>query len=178
VDSNGDGKIDDLDRVFFGTTLPAFEYNVKIEAFYKNFDLSIFGSGVAGRSGFDAYTFYNNFVRGRENAGPGVFNAWTPQNTGSRIPALSLSDANNETRASDYFNVNTSYFKLRNVQLGYAIDSKAIEKIRLQRLRVYVMAENLFLIKSKQFAGPDPERVDVNAIPIPRTFTVGLNVSF
>ncbi|UON84276.1 TonB-dependent receptor [Dyadobacter chenwenxiniae] len=178
VDSNGDGRIDDLDRVFFGTTLPAFEYNLKVEAFYKNFDLSIFGSGVAGRSGFDAYTFYNNFVRGRENAGPGVFDAWTPQNTSSRIPALSLSDANNETRASDYFNVNTSYFKLRNVQLGYAIDSKAIEKIRLQRLRVYIMAENLFLIKSKQFAGPDPERVDINAIPIPRTITVGVNVSF
>lgn len=178
VDTNGDGRIDDLDRVFFGTTLPAFEYNLKVEAFYKNFDLSIFGSGVAGRAGFDAYTFYNNFIRGRENSGPGVFDAWTPQNSGSKIPALSLSDANNETRASDYFNVNTSYFKLRNVQLGYAIDSKAIEKIKLQRLRVYLMAENLFLIKSKQFAGPDPERVDVNAIPIPRTITVGLNVSF
>jgi hypothetical protein len=178
VDTNGDGRIDDLDRVFFGTTLPAFEYNLKIEAFYKNFDLAIFGSGVAGRSGFDAYTFYNNFIRGRENSGPGVFEAWTPQNTSSKIPALSLSDANNETRASDYFNVNTSYFKLRNVQLGYAVDSKLIEKIKLQRLRVYVMAENLFLIKSKEFAGPDPERADINVIAIPRTITVGLNVSF
>jgi TonB-linked SusC/RagA family outer membrane protein len=178
VDSNGDGKIDDLDRVFFGTTLPAFEYNVKVEAFYKNFDLSIFGSGIAGRKGFDSYTFYNNFIRGRDNVGPGVFDAWSPSNTGSRIPALSLSDPNNETRSSDYFNVNTSYFKLRNVQLGYALSSDLVQKIKLQRIRVYVMAENLFLIKSKSFAGPDPERTDINAIPIPRTITAGLNISF
>ena len=178
VDTNGDGRIDDLDRVFFGTTLPAFEYNLKVEVFYKNFDLSVFGSGIAGRKGFDSYTFYNNFVRGRENVGPGVFDAWSTTNTGSKIPALSLSDSNNETRTSDYFNVNTSYFKLRNVQLGYAINSAFVEKIKLQRVRVYLMAENLFLVKSKSFLGPDPERTDINAIPIPRTLTVGLNVSF
>ncbi|MDQ6478245.1 TonB-dependent receptor [Dyadobacter sp. LHD-138] len=178
VDTNGDGRIDDLDRVFFGTTLPAFEYNLKIEVFYRNFDLSVFGSGIAGRKGFDSYTFYNNFIRGRDNVGPGVFDAWSTTNTGSKIPALSLSDANNETRTSDYFNVNTSYFKLRNIQLGYAINSEFVQKIKLQRIRVYLMAENLFLIKSKSFLGPDPERMDINAIPIPRTLTVGLNVSF
>jgi hypothetical protein len=178
VDTNSDNRIDDLDRVFFGTTLPAFEYNLKVEAFYKSFDFSIFGSGIAGRKGFDIYTFYNNFIRGRENVGPGVFDAWSPTNTGSKIPALSLSDANNETRSSDYFNVNTSYFKLRNVQLGYALNSELTQKIKLQRVRMYLMAENLFLIKSKQFTGPDPERTDINAIPIPRTFTFGLNISF
>ncbi len=178
VDTNGDKRIDDLDRVFFGTTLPAFEYNLKVEAFYKSFDFSIFGSGIAGRKGFDIYTFYNNFIRGRENVGPGVFDAWSPTNTGSKIPALSLSDANNETRSSDYFNVNTSYFKLRNIQLGYALSPELVQKIKLQRVRMYLMAENLFLIKSKQFSGPDPERTDINAIPIPRTFTFGLNISF
>ena len=178
LDTNGDGRIDDLDRVFFGTTLPAFEYNLKVEVFYKNFDLSVFGSGIAGRKGFDSYTFYNNFIRGRDNVGPGVFDAWSPTNTSSKIPALSLSDSNNETRTSDYFNVNTSYFKLRNIQLGYAINAGFAEKIKLQRIRLYVMVENLFLIKSKSFLGPDPERTDINAIPIPRTVTVGLNVSF
>ena len=178
VDTNGDGVINDDDRVFFGTTLPAFEYNLRLEGFYKGFDLSIFGSGISGRSGFDSYTFYNNFIRGRDNVGPGVFNAWTPTNTGSRIPTLSLSDVNGETRTSDYFFVSTSYFKLRNVQLGYTINSALIQKIKLQRLRLYVMGENLFLIKSSSFQGPDPERVDVNAIPIPRTVTAGINVSF
>ena len=178
VDTNNDGEINDLDRVFFGTTLPAFEYNLKLEVYYKNFDLSVFGSGIAGRKGFDIYTFYNNFIRGRENVGPGVFDAWTPTNTGSTIPALSLSDVNNETRTSDYFNVNTSYFKLRNIQLGYNLSSESIQKIGLSRLRLFAMIDNLFLVKSGEFIGPDPERTDINAIPIPRSFTFGLNVSF
>lgn len=178
VDTNSDGEINDLDRVFFGTTLPAFEYNLKLEVYYKNFDLAVFGSGIAGRKGFDIYTFYNNFIRGRENVGPGVFNAWTPANSGSTIPALSLSDVNNETRTSDYFNVNTSYFKLRNIQLGYNLSSESIQKIGLSRLRLFAMIDNLFLVKSGGFIGPDPERTDINAIPIPRSFTFGLNVSF
>jgi TonB-linked SusC/RagA family outer membrane protein len=177
-DLNGDGKIDALDQEFFGTMLPTLEYGTRIELGYKNFDFSIFGSGIAGRTGFDPYTFYNNFIRGRENVGPGVFSAWTPQNTASRIPALTLSDGNNETRTSDYFNVNTSYFKIRNVQLGYTFHKDVIGKLGLTSLRLYGMVENVFWIKSKSFLGPDPERIDVNTIPVPRTFTFGLNVSF
>lgn len=177
-DLNGDGKIDALDQEFFGTTLPGLEYGTRIEIGYKRFDFSIFGSGVTGRTGFDPYTFYNNFIRGRDNVGPGVFDAWTPQNTSSRIPALTLSDGNNETRTSDYFNVNTSYYKIRNIQLGYTFPKDAVSKFGLTSLRLYGMAENVFWLKSKRFLGPDPERIDVNTIPVPRTFTFGLNVSF
>ncbi|GAA4466497.1 TonB-dependent receptor [Nibrella saemangeumensis] len=178
VDTNNDGQINDDDRVWIGTTLPAFEYNIRVDAYYKNFDFSLFGSGIAGRTGFDSYTFYNNFIRGRDNVGPGVFNAWSATNTSSRIPALSLSDVNGETRTSDYFFVNTGYWKLRNIQLGYTLNSTLVEKVRLQRLRLFVMADNLFLLKGNSFQGPDPERTDINAIPIPRTYTAGINVSF
>jgi len=178
VDLNNDGVINSLDQEFFGTTLPGFNYGVRVDIGYKNFDFSFFGSGVAGRTGFDPYTFYNNFIRGRDNVGPGVFNAWTPQNTSSTIPALTLSDSNGETRTSDYFNVNTSYFKLRNIQLGYSLPESVIGKVGgMQKLRVYLMAENLFWIKSSSFQGPDPERIDVNTIPVPRVLTFGVNVS-
>ncbi len=177
-DLNGDGKIDALDQTFFGTSLPGLEYGTRINLGYKNFDFSVFGSGITGRTGFDNYTYLNNFIRGRDNIGPGVFNAWTPQNTSSKIPALTLADANNETRNSDYFNVNTSYFKIRNVQLGYTFHKEIIGKLGLSSLRLYAMVENVFWIKSKTFLGPDPERVDINNIPVPRTFTGGLNVSF
>lgn len=177
-DLNGDGKIDALDQEFFGTMLPALEYGTRINIGYKNFDFSIFGSGITGRTGFDGYTYINNFIRGRENVGPGVFNAWTSQNTSSRIPALTLADANNETRQSDYFNVNTSYFKIRNVQLGYTFHKELIGKVGLSSLRMYGMVENVFWLKSKSFQGPDPERVSADQIPVPRTFTFGLNVSF
>ncbi len=174
VDVNSDGAINDLDRTWIGTTLPALEYGARVDVAYNKFDLSIFGSGVAGREGFDVYTVFNNLMRSRENVGPGVFNSWTPQNTNTNVPALTLKDNNAEGRTSDYFIVNTSYFKLRNLQLGYTISPKSI----FTSVRVFGMAENLFWIKSKKYLSPDPERIDLDPIPIPKTFTIGLNASF
>lgn len=174
VDVNGDNKIDDLDRTWIGTTLPKLEYGVRIDLTYKKFDASIFGSGVAGKTGFDVYTLFNNLMKGRENVGPGVFNAWTPTNTNTNVPALTLKDNNGEGRTSDYFIVNTSYFKMRNIQLGYSITPKSV----FSRLRVYAMAENLFWFKSKSYLSPDPERIDLDPVPIPKTFTFGINASF
>ncbi len=178
-DLNGDKKVDALDQKFLGTLLPALEYSLRIELNYKNFDLAIFGSGVAGKTGYCPYIQMNNFVRGRDNGAPGLFNAWSPTNTGSTIPALTLSDNNSEFRTSDYFMVNASYFKLRNIQLGYKVPETTLKKIGVVKsLRVYAMADNVFWITSKDWQGPDPERTDVNSIPIPRTLSFGVNVSF
>ena len=174
VDINSDGVINDLDRSWIGTTLPALEYGVRLDLSYKKFDLSIFGSGVSGREGFDVYTLFNNLMKSRENVGPGVFNGWTPQNTNTNVPSLTLKDNNQEGRTSDYFIVNTSYFKMRNIQLGYNVMPKAI----FSRLRFYAMAENLFWFKSKSYLSPDPERIDLDPVPIPKTFTFGINASF
>ena len=176
-DLNGDDKIDALDQDFLGTTLPKLEYGLKFEMNYKDFDLAVFGSGVAGKTAFDPYIFYNDFVRGRDNVGAGVFNAWTPQNTNTTVPALSLSDANNETRTSDYYFVNASYFKLRNLSLGYTLPASTTNKIGIERLRVYFMADNLLWFSTKDFKGPDPERTDVNMIPVPTTLSFGVNIS-
>ncbi len=174
VDINKDNVINDLDRTWIGTTLPDLEYGIRIDANYKKFDLSIFGSGIAGREGFDVYTVFNNLMRSRENVGPGVFNGWTPQNTNTNVPATTLKDNNNEGRTSDYFIVSTSYFKLRNVQLGYSLEKNSV----FSRLRFFVMAENLFWFKSKDHLSPDPERIDLGPIPVPKIFTFGINASF
>ena len=174
VDINNDGVINDLDRTWIGTQLPLMEYGTRIDLTYKKFDASIFGSGVAGKKGFDVYTLYNNLMKSRENVGPGVFDAWTPQHTNTSIPALTLKDNNNESRTSDYFIVNTSYFKMRNIQLGYSVAPRSV----FTRLRVFAMAENMFWFKSKSYQSPDPERIDLDPVPIPKTFTLGLNASF
>ena len=174
VDINGDKVINDLDRTWIGTTLPKLEYGVRIDLTYKNFDLSLFGSGVAGRKGFDVYTIFNNLMRSREDVGPGVFNGWTPTHTNTNVPALTLKDNNNEGRTSDYFIVSTSYFKMRNMQLGYNLVHKAV----FSRLHFFAMAENLFWFKSKSYLSPDPERIDLDPVPIPKTFTLGINASF
>ena len=174
VDKNKDGKIDALDQDWIGTTLPSLEYGLRVDLTYKNFDLSLFGSGVAGRKGFDVYTLFNNLMKSRENVGPGVFNGWTPTHTNTNVPALTLKDNNNEGRTSDYFIVNTSYFKMRNIQLGYNLVTKSV----FSRLRFYLMAENLFWFKSSKYLSPDPERIDLDPVPIPKTFTFGINASF
>jgi TonB-linked SusC/RagA family outer membrane protein len=174
VDVNGDGKIDANDQTWIGTTLPSLEYGVRVDLTYKNFDMSIFGSGVAGRSGFDFYSLYNQLMRSRENVGPGVFDGWTPTHTNTHVPALTLKDNNNEARTSDYFMVSTAYFKMRNIQLGYSLKPNKV----FTRLRLFAMAENLFWFKSKDYLSPDPERIDVNPVPIPKTFTFGINASF
>jgi len=174
VDINNDKVINDLDRTWIGTTLPKVEYGVRVDLTYKKFDLSLFGSGVAGRAGFDVYTLFNNLMKSRENVGPGVFKGWTAQNTNTNVPALTLKDNNNEGRTSDYFIVSTSYFKMRNIQLGYNVTPKAV----FSRLRFFAMAENLFWFKSKSYQSPDPERIDLDPVPIPKTYTIGINASF
>ena len=177
VDLNGDGIIDADDRDFIGTTLPALEYGIGVNLNYKSFDFAIFGSGVTGRIGQDPYIFWNNFTQGRENAGLGVLNAWTPENTNTDIPALSL--AFNDTQTSDYLFRNNSYFKIRNMQLGYSLPESLLEKVSgLGSARAYVQGENLFWFTPKNYIGSDPERTDVNRIPVPSVYSLGLSISF
>ncbi|MFA9391591.1 MAG: SusC/RagA family TonB-linked outer membrane protein [Prolixibacteraceae bacterium] len=178
VDLNNDSIINALDQKFIGNTLPRLEYSLRVDLNYKNFDFSVFGSGLAGRYSFDDFRFFNNLIRGRENGGVGLLDAWNEENSNSTIPALTLTDKNNETRPSDYFYVNSSYFKLRNLSLGYSFSPEASSKIGLEKVRIYIMADNLFWIDTKEFTGPDPERQGSNGIPVPTSFTVGLNVTF
>lgn len=177
VDINEDGVINSNDRTFIGTTLPKLEYGINISLAYKNFDFSLFGSGVTGRIGVDPYIYWNNFVQGRENAGPGTLNAWTPTNTDTDVPSLSL--AQNDTQTSDYLFRNNSYFKLRNLQIGYSLPEKLVNKSGfITNCRVYAQGENLFWITPKGYIGSDPERTDVNRIPVPTTLSLGVNFNF
>lgn len=178
VDLNGDGKINADDRDWLGTALPKFEYGIRVDLSYRNFDFSMFGSGVSGRYNFVDYIFLNNFLNTRENRGPGVLNAWTAQNTSSKTPALTLLDRNTETKASDYLFVNTSYFKMRNIQLGYNFSPAIIKSLRMSQLRLYLMGENVFWFKNKEYQISDPELPNFNLIPIPTSVTFGVNITF
>ncbi|MDI5896922.1 SusC/RagA family TonB-linked outer membrane protein [Flavobacterium yafengii] len=177
VDINGDGVINSNDRTFIGSTLPKLEYGINISLAYKNIDFSIFGSGVAGRVGVDPYIYWNNFVQGRDNAAPGTLNAWTPTNTNTDVPSLSL--AHNDTQISDYILRNNSYFKVRNMQIGYSLSDELVQKSGfITSCRIYAQGENLFWFTPKGYIGSDPERTDVNRIPVPTTFSLGVNFNF
>ena len=178
-DLDGNDTVNVLDQTWLGNTLPKVEYGIRIELNYKNFDFAIFGSGVAGQTGYDPVKYLNSFINTRNNFGPGVLNAWTPQNPHSSIPALSISDLNFEERASNFYYVNTSYFKIRDVSLGYNLPLNLAHMVKMQGLRLYVAGQNLKAFKHKAFLSKDPERANSFALwPKPTSYTVGLNASF
>lgn len=178
VDINNDGVINSNDRTFIGSTQPKLEYGINISLAYKNIDMSIFGSGVTGRKGVDPYIYWNNFVQGRENVGPGTLNAWTPTNTNTSIPSLTTNNTD-YANMSDYLLRNNSYFKVRNIQIGYTLPESITDKTGfITHCRIYAQGENLFWFTPKGYIGSDPERTDINRIPVPTTLSLGVNFNF
>jgi TonB-linked SusC/RagA family outer membrane protein len=181
-DLNGDGKIDAYDQTWLGTTLPKFEYGINLEVTYKGIlTLSAFINGVGGKKIWDGTKWDQTRVYPSMNFGTHVFDAWTPQNPGSHLAALTLADPNNEGRSSDYMYVKGDYAKLRNLQLTYSLPGTITQKLRMERLSIYVMGENLFAIYHNKGAdrmyAPDPEKPYLE-YPLTRNYTVGLNVTF
>lgn len=180
-DLDGDGRITEADQDWIYDPTPDFTYGLNVYLQYRDFDFSMFWQGAAGQdviSDFKKQTdLWSGLNIGFLNKGERLLNAWTPLNPGSDIPALTRSDANNEKRVSTYFVEDGSYLKLRNVQLGYVLPSKLSKKIRMQKLRFYVSAQNVLTIKSRKFTGVDPENPNFG-YPISTNVTFGLNVTF
>ena len=186
-DLNGDGKIDQLDQTWLGTTNPKLIFGVTGELSYKNFSLTLFVTGVQGVLVNDLAKQEKNSFLGLVagmNKGVSLLDAWTPQNTGSTIPMLSFSNNNSENRSSDYTIVNGSYVKLQMAQLNYNIPPEILSRIKLQSVRVFCSGENLLLIFQRKgtaaFTGPDPEVPPTisTGYPKPVKVTFGCDISF
>jgi len=145
---------------------------------YKAFNLSFFFQGVQGGLVYNSYKYLTDFtsLAPGSNWGTRTLDAWTPENTKSTIPALTLVNANNEGRYSSYFLESGSYLKLRDIQLAYNLKN-IFPKLKLQRAKVYVQATDLLKFKSASYTGPDPENPG-NAYPIPTVTTIGINFSY
>ena len=186
-DINGDGYVNDQDRCIIGDPNPDFAMGLTLTAYYKNWSLSTFFSGEFG---FDIYNgtrkqiefmTYGNLYT---NRGTDVLNAWTPENTGASIPALTTIDDNNEMRMSTYFVEDGSYFKCKYIKLGYRFDQSWLQTLGLTAMNIYGQVENVFT--ATKYSGLDPEvplgvygaRIDNGPYPRARTFSLGLNLSF
>ena len=186
-DINGDGIVNDNDRCIIGDPNPDFAMGLTLTAYYKNWSLSTFFSGEFG---FDIYNgtrkqiefmTYGNLYT---NRGTGVLDAWTPENTGATIPALTTIDDNNEMRMSTYFVEDGSYFKCKYIKLGYRFDQPWLQTLGLNAMNIYGQVENVFT--ATKYSGLDPEvplgvygaRIDNGPYPRARTFSLGLNLSF
>ncbi|TDX00983.1 SusC/RagA family TonB-linked outer membrane protein [Dinghuibacter silviterrae] len=185
VDANGDGKIDNNDRVVETGAFPKFTYGFSFNASYKHFDLNIFAQGSYGNKLFNSlkYTAYNAGTGQNYNMLKGVLGAWSPANPNSNIPIISASDNNgNFSNTSDWYLESGSYLRIKNVTLGYTLPETVAHHLGLAGLRVYVTSNN-FLTFTK-YGGFDPEvgmnqyGVDMGLYPQARSFMGGLNVNF
>ena len=186
-DQNNDGQINDQDRVLLGKNIPT-GFGTFINNFrYKGFDLLVdlqftYGNSVMNlteHSGQDRTDQANSYTRA-------LTEAWTPDNQNTSIAQVRPSYLYYDTRIDSYKVEDGSFIRGRNAAFGYNFDNDLTKKLGLSRLRVYVSAQNYFLIT--KYFGYDPETSTfTNAFsqgiqffdyPKARTFTAGLNVSF
>ena len=180
-DLDKNGVINEADQTWIYDPTPDFTWGLNIYLQYKDFDLTMFWQGVQGVDVISDLKKETDLWSGLNisnlNKGDRLLNAWTPQNNGSNIPAISTMDNNNEKRVSSYFVENGSFAKLRTIQFGYNVPKSVCETLHMARLRAYVSAQNLFTLKSASFTGVDPENPNFG-YPIPVNVTLSINVSF
>ena len=154
-------------------------YGLNLGFNYKDFSVSMFFQGVYGLDVYNSLKRYTDFtsLESGVNYGTRTLEAWTPNNTSSTIPMLSMVNANDEGRQSTYFLENGSYLKLRNIQLSYNLNRFVKNTKFIKGADVYLQASNLFTIKAKSFTGVDPENAS-NAYPRPLVTTIGINLTF
>jgi len=160
IDNDGNGTINFEDRAVVGKALPDFEYGINLNVAYKGFDATAFFAGVAGNSIYNEQKWWSQ--RYDDNANyltTDVF--WTGEGTSNLIPRPQHLDSSlNPTQNSDRYVEKGDYFRLKNLQIGYALPSEVIEKIGLSKLRLYATGQNLFTIT--KYTGLDPEVVGAN----------------
>ncbi|MFD2556254.1 SusC/RagA family TonB-linked outer membrane protein [Sphingobacterium tabacisoli] len=176
-DLNGDKVFDDQDRVikdFSG--LPKVTYGLNVSVAYKSFDFNVVAHGVGGvkqywgNDGFNTFNINEGFLQSKE-----VLNRWTPENKSTEYPRLRNSGSALNTVYSDYWLHNTSFLRIKSMQLGYALPKETSTRFKVERLRVFANLENYFTFT--KFKGYNPENAGV-AYPLMKQWVVGLNVTF
>lgn len=173
------------DKVILGNPIPDFTYGLNIAMQYKDFDLTMFFQGVHGNEIFNQqkYSYYFNYS---DNCVTDVLNAWSPTNKNTNIPVMKTQNTNGgNSLPSEFYVEDGSYFRMKNLQLGYSLPKSVLTKINFNKLRFYAGVQNLFTATS--YSGYDPEvssnalfsrGIDMNSYPNAMTFTFGFNASF
>ncbi|MBK7806086.1 MAG: TonB-dependent receptor [Saprospiraceae bacterium] len=194
-DINNDNIIDDKDRAHLGNPFPDFTYGMQCGVNWKDFDFSVMFQGVQGN---DVYFLFGNFAYETQSRGfnsyADILNRWTPENTNTNIPKVSLDDRNGNRRPSTRFLYDGSYMRVRNISLGYNLKNiLGVEQIT--SCRVYFTVQNAFTFT--KYPGLDPEiqanandtrglglssdlavGIDWGTVPAPRTFVAGVKIDF
>jgi hypothetical protein len=178
-DKNGDGKIDDNDRVFVGSYQPVAYFGVNLGATYKSFDFSL---SIYANVGNKVYNGKKGArVDGRDNVEKDVvYKRWTSANHTQTEPAANTGNQ----LASDYFVESGSFARINNFTVGYTLPTSALDKLKIASLRFFITSQNLFTYKkysgfTAELPGdPISSGIELSSYPTTRTFAAGLNVGF
>ncbi|MFT4094640.1 MAG: TonB-dependent receptor [Niabella sp.] len=187
ADGSPDGVIDGNDRTVIGNPHPDFIYSLSLNASYKRFDISMFFNGSQGNELFDLTRQYTDFYIFPGAVSTRTLDAWSTSNPNSKIPSPGADMPTTEKQSSSYYVQDGSFFRMKNLQIGYTFPVDKMFKDRISNLRLYASVTNLFLIT--KYSGMDPEvsqysstftapGVDMGVYPVPRQFLLGLNVTF
>ncbi len=194
-DLNGNGTLTDSDQAVLGNPIPKFVYGFSAGLNYKNFDLNIVFSGVAGLKLLNSMKFVTLNESTGHNATTGILNRWKQPGDVAALPRAGQNvTANGNLRASDWWLENGDYLRLRNLTLGYTIPQRVTNGIGghvFTHIRIYVAAQNLLTFT--KYSGYDPEistqsgqnppyifsrGIDDGQMPQPRTIMGGLQIGF
>ena len=184
VDTDGDGRITEADRVQIGSYLPDFIFGTRFAGNYRNLDFSLFVQGSVGNDIYNAYRAMLTSSDRLFNSLSSQLDAWTPENPNSDIPRTVRPDPNNNNRVSDYFLEDGSYARLKNLTVGYRVP--LTNSNTFSSIRFYLTGQNLVTLTD--YSGYDPEigsrynqlanGIDYGQYPVSRSFLFGLQVGF
>ena len=183
VDTNKDGKLTADDREYCGSSDPKIIYGFNINAGWKGIDLSLMFNGAAGvKRLFDGYEVYGNFSGDAAHPATIWRDAWTPDNHDASMPRIfydTNSASSSRSVQSDFWLQDTSYLRLKNLQLGYTLPKGWLNSVGVENIRIYYSVENL-LTFDKMKVNIDPESTSqrLSSYPLLRTHAFGVNVTF
>ncbi|MGX1928975.1 SusC/RagA family TonB-linked outer membrane protein [Flagellimonas sp. 2504JD4-2] len=187
-DVNGDGEITGEDRTVIGSPHPDFTFGWQNNFNYKGFNLGVFLQGSYGNeifNGLGRSLTGGNFVF--RNQLESVVDYWNPKNPDTAVQPRYTGNATPNVFISDRYIEDGSYLRIQNVRLGYSIPAKFLDKIGFSKLNIYGSIQNLYTFTN--YSGYDPEvgslnqnsllaGVDNGRFPLPRTFTLGIDIDF
>ncbi len=182
-DISSDGKITPDDRTVIGDPNPDFVFGFNNDFSYKNFELSIFLQGAIGGEIFNLTRYELDAGIAKNNATTDILRRWTPTNTNTDVPRVTVTSL---VEPSSYWVENGSYVRLKHVSLAYNLPKSLLAKIKVDKLRFYVSAQNFITITD--YKGFDPEvslsdsnrnaGIDYGQYPSVKSVTLGLNIGF
>ena len=171
-----DSLFNEADRTFLGKTIPGLYYGINFDIAYKNFDLALFFRGVGDVQKVNRARELMEAMADENNQLTTTLGRWTPENPSNSMPRAGLPGtaiSTHNNRFSDRWVEDAGFIRLQTVRLGYTLPTLLTDKIKATNAKVYAGVDNLFVASG--YSGIDPEN-DFN--PLPRTFLVGLNVTF